>query len=108
MGPHWGPHWDLLLQHLAENDPNRYGTLAAQKEAVEAVPIVTVADCAVFYISCLRTIPIRVRQMSNGSNDARRGSRVGTGRRYWIPSLWPYDGLLTVTGSQSGSSSAPS
>ncbi|TQD96625.1 hypothetical protein C1H46_017786 [Malus baccata] len=28
-----GPGLDLLLQHLAENDPNRYGTPPAQKEA---------------------------------------------------------------------------
>ncbi|KAA8542884.1 hypothetical protein F0562_024036 [Nyssa sinensis] len=35
-----GPGLDLLLQHLAENDPNRYGTPPAQKEAVEALPTV--------------------------------------------------------------------
>ncbi|CAI9752760.1 unnamed protein product [Fraxinus pennsylvanica] len=33
---------DLLLQHLAENDPNRYGTLPAKKEAVQALPIVKI------------------------------------------------------------------
>ncbi|KAK9290102.1 hypothetical protein L1049_008266 [Liquidambar formosana] len=37
-----GPGLDLLLQHLAENDPNRYGTPPAQKEAVEAMPTVTI------------------------------------------------------------------
>lgn len=37
-----GPGLDLLLQHLAENDPNRYGTPPAQKEAVEALPTVKV------------------------------------------------------------------
>ncbi|PKA51182.1 E3 ubiquitin-protein ligase RING1-like [Apostasia shenzhenica] len=31
---------DLLLQHLAENDPNRYGTPPARKEAVDAIPTV--------------------------------------------------------------------
>lgn len=39
-----GPGLDLLLQHLAENDPNRYGTPPAQKEAVEAMPSVTVEE----------------------------------------------------------------
>ncbi|XP_044482223.1 E3 ubiquitin-protein ligase SIRP1-like [Mangifera indica] len=39
-----GPGLDLLLQHLAENDPNRYGTPPAQKEAVEAMPSVKVAE----------------------------------------------------------------
>lgn len=39
-----GPGLDLLLQHLAENDPNRYGTLPAQKEAVEAMPTVTIEE----------------------------------------------------------------
>jgi len=39
-----GPGLDLLLQHLAENDPNRYGTPPAQKEAIEALPTVTVKE----------------------------------------------------------------
>lgn len=39
-----GPGLDLLLQHLAENDPNRYGTPPAQKEAVDALPTVRVED----------------------------------------------------------------
>ena len=39
-----GPGLDLLLQHLAENDPNRYGTPPAQKEAIEALPTVTIKD----------------------------------------------------------------
>ncbi|XP_052200111.1 E3 ubiquitin-protein ligase SIRP1-like [Diospyros lotus] len=39
-----GPGLDLLLQHLAENDPNRYGTPPAQKEAVEAMPTVKVEE----------------------------------------------------------------
>uniref|UniRef100_A0A5B7C4U9 RING-type E3 ubiquitin transferase n=1 Tax=Davidia involucrata TaxID=16924 RepID=A0A5B7C4U9_DAVIN len=37
-----GPGLDLLLQHLAENDPNGYGTPPAQKEAVEALPTVKI------------------------------------------------------------------
>ncbi|KAK2982008.1 hypothetical protein RJ640_013218 [Escallonia rubra] len=39
-----GPGLDLLLQHLAENDPNRYGTPPAQKEAVEAMPTVKIGE----------------------------------------------------------------
>lgn len=45
-----GPGLDLLLQHLAENDPNRYGTPPAMKEAVEALPCTTikgVSCCAI-------------------------------------------------------------
>ncbi|KDP30629.1 hypothetical protein JCGZ_16194 [Jatropha curcas] len=39
-----GPGLDLLLQHLAENDPNRYGTPPALKEAIEALPNVTIKE----------------------------------------------------------------
>ncbi|KAK7331487.1 hypothetical protein VNO77_25712 [Canavalia gladiata] len=39
-----GPGLDLLLQHLAENDPNRYGTPPAQKEAIEELPTVTINE----------------------------------------------------------------
>uniref|UniRef100_A0A1D1Y2Q5 RING-type E3 ubiquitin transferase n=1 Tax=Anthurium amnicola TaxID=1678845 RepID=A0A1D1Y2Q5_9ARAE len=38
------PGLDLLLQHLAENDPNHYGTPPAQKEAVEALPMVKIEE----------------------------------------------------------------
>ncbi|XP_010483111.1 PREDICTED: E3 ubiquitin-protein ligase RNF126-like [Camelina sativa] len=39
-----GPGLDLLLQHLAENDPNRQGTPPARKEAVEALPTVKITE----------------------------------------------------------------
>ncbi|CBI16568.3 unnamed protein product, partial [Vitis vinifera] len=39
-----GPSLDLLLQHLAENDPNRYGTPPAQKDAIEAMPTVKIKE----------------------------------------------------------------
>ncbi|XWS52372.1 hypothetical protein CRYUN_Cryun11dG0064000 [Craigia yunnanensis] len=39
-----GPGLDLLLQHLAENDPNRYGTPPAQKEAIEAMATVKIKE----------------------------------------------------------------
>ncbi|XP_010276428.1 PREDICTED: E3 ubiquitin-protein ligase RING1-like [Nelumbo nucifera] len=44
LGDYFGPGLDLLLQHLAENDPNRYGTPPAQKEAVEAMPTVKITE----------------------------------------------------------------
>ncbi|KAK8651073.1 hypothetical protein V6N13_140688 [Hibiscus sabdariffa] len=39
-----GPGRNLLLQYLSENDPNQYGTPPAQKEAVEALPTVSIKD----------------------------------------------------------------
>lgn len=39
-----GPGLEQLIQQLAENDPNRYGTPPASKEAVEKLPVVTVDD----------------------------------------------------------------
>ncbi|XP_020587992.1 LOW QUALITY PROTEIN: E3 ubiquitin-protein ligase CIP8-like [Phalaenopsis equestris] len=39
-----GSGLDLLLQHLAENDPNRYGTPPAQKEAVDGMPTVKIEE----------------------------------------------------------------
>jgi E3 ubiquitin-protein ligase RNF115/126 len=45
-----GPGLDLLLQHLSENDPNRYGTPPAMEEAIEALPctrIEVASICAV-------------------------------------------------------------
>ncbi|KAI3461919.1 hypothetical protein Pfo_018582 [Paulownia fortunei] len=50
-----GPGLDLLLQHLSENDPNRYGTPPAQKEAVEALPTVKIEEtlqCSVCLDDC--------------------------------------------------------
>lgn len=48
-----GPGLELLLQHLAENDPNRYGTPPAQKEAVEALPNVLIEENSVQCSVCL-------------------------------------------------------
>ncbi|PIN02916.1 Ubiquitin--protein ligase [Handroanthus impetiginosus] len=50
-----GPGLDVLLQHLSENDPNRYGTPPAQKEAVEALPTVKIEEtlqCSVCLDDC--------------------------------------------------------
>ncbi|XXG41031.1 hypothetical protein AAC387_Pa01g1592 [Persea americana] len=40
----FGPGLDMLLQHLVDNDPNRYGTPPAQKGAVEAMPTVKIVE----------------------------------------------------------------
>eukprot|EP01018_Ginkgo_biloba_P038397 Gb_12946 [translate_table: standard] len=39
-----GPGLDLLIQRLAENDANRYGTPPASKSAVEALPTVKISE----------------------------------------------------------------
>ncbi|KAG0467445.1 hypothetical protein HPP92_018411 [Vanilla planifolia] len=45
MGDYFiGSGLDLLLQHLAENDPNRYGTPPAQKEAIDGLPTVQIYE----------------------------------------------------------------
>lgn len=48
-----GPGLELLLQHLAENDPNRYGTPPARKEAIDAMPTVTIDEPSVQCSVCL-------------------------------------------------------
>ncbi|KAL1195225.1 E3 ubiquitin-protein ligase SIRP1 [Cardamine amara subsp. amara] len=48
-----GPGLDLLLQHLAENDPNRQGTPPARKEAVEALPTVKIMEPSLQCSICL-------------------------------------------------------
>ncbi|KAL5721336.1 RING-type E3 ubiquitin transferase [Ranunculus cassubicifolius] len=37
-----GPGLEQLIQQLAENDPNRYGTPPASKTAVEGLPVITI------------------------------------------------------------------
>lgn len=39
-----GPGLEQLIQQLAENDPNRYGTPPASKSAVEALPNINISD----------------------------------------------------------------
>lgn len=53
-----GPGLELLLQHLAENDPNRYGTPPAQKEAVEAMPTVIIEEDSVQCSVCLEDFEV--------------------------------------------------
>ncbi|XP_027357714.1 E3 ubiquitin-protein ligase RING1-like [Abrus precatorius] len=40
----FGPGLEELIQHLAENDPNRYGTPPASKSAVEGLPDISVTE----------------------------------------------------------------
>ncbi|MBA0618702.1 hypothetical protein Godav_028006, partial [Gossypium davidsonii] len=52
-----GQGWDLLLQYFSENNLSRYGTPPAVKEAIEAMPNVTMDDnlqCSI----CLEDIKI--------------------------------------------------
>ncbi|KAK6925752.1 Zinc finger, RING-type [Dillenia turbinata] len=154
-----GPGLDLLLQHLAENDTNRYGTPPAKKEAVDAMPTVVVEEnlqCSVclddfetgaeakempckhkFHVGCilpwlelhsscpvcrhqmpadeskLETDGLRSRSSSNSrrsSSDQGGGSEEGDGdegrnghaRRFSVPIPWPFSGLFSSSGSQSG------
>ncbi|CAL1382234.1 unnamed protein product [Linum trigynum] len=53
-----GPGLDLLLQHLAENDPNRYGTPPAHKEAVNTMPTVTINENNLQCAVCLEDFEI--------------------------------------------------
>ncbi|KAK8639109.1 hypothetical protein V6N13_137504 [Hibiscus sabdariffa] len=99
-----GPGWDLLLQYLSENDPNRYGTPPAQKEAIEAMPTVTIKE----NLQCPLPLDDSKIEPNANRNSAQSSGSIGTGRRYWIPIPWPYDGLGTLSGSQSESTSAPS
>eukprot|EP01018_Ginkgo_biloba_P011669 Gb_10869 [translate_table: standard] len=39
-----GPGLEQLIQHLAENDPNRYGPPPASKAAVEAMPTIKITE----------------------------------------------------------------
>ncbi|XP_043693738.1 E3 ubiquitin-protein ligase SIRP1-like [Telopea speciosissima] len=155
-----GPGLDLLLQHLAENDPNRYGTAPAQKEAVEAMPTVKIEEsmqCSVcledfelgaeakemlckhrFHNGCIlpwlelhSSCPVCRFQMpadeskldsdafmnrdnrvesssgSSGHGTDRSGGEGseggnGNGRRSWVSIPWPFNGLFSLSGSQSG------
>lgn len=50
-----GPGLDLLLQHLSENDPNRYGTPPTQKDVIESLPVVKLENslqCSVCLDDC--------------------------------------------------------
>lgn len=52
-----GPGLDILLQHLADNDPNRYGTPPTKKEAIDALPTVKIEE-AVACSVCLEDFDI--------------------------------------------------
>ncbi|XP_010938151.1 E3 ubiquitin-protein ligase SIRP1 isoform X2 [Elaeis guineensis] len=148
-----GPGLDLLLQHLAENDPNRHGTPPARKEAIDAMPTVKIEEamsCSVcledfeiggearempckhkFHCGCIlpwlelhSSCPVCRFQMpadeskdSNGGGNSSRveggggdggdGGNGGNGRRFWVPVPWPFNGLFSLSGSQSSGNSSP-
>ncbi|KAK1316542.1 E3 ubiquitin-protein ligase RING1-like [Acorus calamus] len=107
-----GSSLDQLLQHLAENDPNRYGTPPAQKQAVEALPTVKIAgnlSCSVclddfevgaeakempcnhkFHSGCIlpwlelhSSCPVcRFQLPSEGSKDSSNGSSANGDNRF--------------------------
>ncbi|KAK1318977.1 E3 ubiquitin-protein ligase RING1 [Acorus calamus] len=137
-----GSSLDQLLQHLSENDPNRYGTPPARKEAVEALPTVKIdggLSCSVcledfevggeakvmpcnhkFHSGCIlpwlelhSSCPVcRFQLPSEGSKEGSNGSSAnggdnrlesgvgggGNGGRRSLP--WPFNGLLSLLGSQ--------
>ncbi|KAK8620314.1 hypothetical protein V6N13_066794 [Hibiscus sabdariffa] len=100
-----GPGWDLLLQYLSENDPNRHGSPPAKKEAVEAMPNVTIDD----NVQCCLPSDAEKIEGNGTGNSSRGGDRAGNRRRYWIPIPLPSEGLITLSGSsQTGSSSTAS
>lgn len=55
-----GPGFEALLQRLTDNDPNRYGTPPAQKEAVEALATVKIQEGALQCSVCLDDFEIGV------------------------------------------------
>lgn len=145
-----GPGLDALLQHLAESDPNRYGTPPARKEVVEALPTVKVEggmSCSVcledfdigsaarempckhkFHSGCIMpwlelhsSCPVcRFQLPADESKDSGGGGGGGSraesgggeggdgdgGRRFWVPVPWPFNGLFSFSGNQSGGSSS--
>ncbi|XP_033132307.1 E3 ubiquitin-protein ligase SIRP1 isoform X1 [Brassica rapa] len=55
-----GPGFEALLQRLTDNDPNRYGTPPAQKEAVEALASVKIQEPTLQCSVCLDEFEIGV------------------------------------------------
>ncbi|XP_042442675.1 E3 ubiquitin-protein ligase SIRP1-like [Zingiber officinale] len=53
-----GPGLDILLQHLADNDPNKYGTPPAKKEAIDALPTVRIEEEAIGCSICLEDFDV--------------------------------------------------
>lgn len=55
-----GPGFEALLQRLAENDPNRYGTPPARKEDVESLAIVKIQEPSLQCSVCLDDFEVGV------------------------------------------------
>ncbi|KAE8684064.1 hypothetical protein F3Y22_tig00111156pilonHSYRG00062 [Hibiscus syriacus] len=101
-----GHGWDLLLQYFSENDMNHHDVPPALKEAIEAIPNVTVDD--ILHCSEIEPNITRNGEGRVGIADARNGGEIGTGRQYWIPIPWHYEHLPALPGSGSGTTSASS
>ncbi|KAJ6761667.1 E3 UBIQUITIN-PROTEIN LIGASE PRAJA [Salix koriyanagi] len=130
-----GPGVDLLLHHLAESGPIRSGTPPATKEAVQAMPTVSInqnlqcsicleefeigseakempckhkfhGDCIVPWLELHSSCPVcRFLMPSDDSKTEVTQSRSDNGRRFRVPVSWPVDGFFPLSGSQTGGSS---
>ncbi|KAK8621239.1 hypothetical protein V6N13_067680 [Hibiscus sabdariffa] len=68
------PGCNLLLQYLSKNDPNQYTTPPAQKEAVEALPTVSIKD----NLQCSFQLPLYYKKIeSNANRNGQSSGRVG-------------------------------
>ncbi|KAJ6422651.1 hypothetical protein OIU84_027589 [Salix udensis] len=130
-----GPGVDLLLHHLAESGPIRSGTPPTNKEAVQAMPTVSInqnlqcsicleefeigseakempckhkfhGDCIVPWLELHSSCPVcRFLMPSDDSKTEVTQSRSDNGRRFRVPVSWPVDGFFPLSGSQTGGSS---
>ncbi|KAK4409268.1 E3 ubiquitin-protein ligase RING1 [Sesamum angolense] len=90
-----GPDLDLLLQHLAENDPNRYQLPSEESKL----------DSEGSRNNSHNSNQESIRNASNGGDE-----RNENGRWVRVPLLWPFSSLFSSSSSQpnSGNSSATS
>ncbi|XP_042006316.1 E3 ubiquitin-protein ligase SIRP1-like isoform X1 [Salvia splendens] len=118
FGDHiFGAGLDLLRQHLAENDPNRYGTPPAQREVVDTLPSVTIhhpMQCAVCLEHCeegeeLKEMPckhkfhdscimpwLQLHSSCPVCNTAVADNRTtDNGTQFSVPLLWPFTALFS-------------
>ncbi|GJU70930.1 E3 ubiquitin protein ligase SIRP1-like protein [Tanacetum coccineum] len=82
-----------FLQRLADNDPNRYGTPPAKKDAVEAMPTVTIEEdsvqCSVPEMPTDESKNNRDQDESRGGSVESGNERNGEERRSSLTFPWP-------------------